>query len=408
MGIYSALYIIESISLFLFFFLTSFCLKQKLQEKMEAQPRELHIFDLGFDILEKIFRTCPAPDRARLRRVCTFFSEVFYHAWGHVKGIRGTIARTHQLSLVRYLFRHAGRYLTHFCLRIDENFVEDVLKSATISERLTVLCLENINYSRDGPLQDHLMKTIFEKNQRLKRIFLRGFRISGSCFGSILFPERIKFLKLVGCHELCGVVMEMFLKSTTNLEEFSTSDCTGISNYNRHILGGLILSGCKIRKLYLDGIGKQFDKHLITQLFRRQQSIQKIHLSNYKLTSANIELLPSLREISLDNVILNSGTLLQHQNKFTQTTLVSLTLVHIDNNFLRVLKNMNNLKTLEFINSSFDITCVGEGSMANLESLYIGECSGVSQLFINDFVQCRRLKNLAYRQCQGIPILLFL
>ena len=69
---------------------------------------------------------------------------------------------------------------------------------------------------------------------------------------------------------------------------------------------------------------------------------------------------------------------------------------------------MNNLKTLQFINSSFDITCVGEGSMANLESLYIGECSGVSQLLINEFVQCRRLKNLAYRQYQGIPILLFL
>ena len=103
-------------------------------------PRKLHILDLGFDNLEKIFRVSKARDRCRLRRVCRDFNEVFPYSWGHVKGIRGSVIQEHHRGLVEYLLRWSGKYIKSMCMNIRESHLSRTLAAGEVCTRLETLC----------------------------------------------------------------------------------------------------------------------------------------------------------------------------------------------------------------------------------------------------------------------------
>ena len=131
-------------------------------------------------------------------------------------------------------------------------------------------------------------------------------------------------------------------------------------------------------------------------------------MSNYVFSYENIKVFPCFLELYLENVKFGIPFITFYRYKFVNLTRLSLFECNIDDNILKLIKLAGNLRHLVFAGCSFEISDGNEGSLKNLEKLYLVDCDGISESFISEIVECKKLLSLAYRGCYGVEIVRFL
>ena len=293
---------------------------------------------------------------------------------------------------------------------MDRTHIPRSLQSASIcTTRLTTLCLENnTRFSRcHGPLFDEELAPLLRNNPGLTRIHIRGFHFSGICFEECRNTSLIKSLRIVSCRCVSPYFFNNFIRLTVNLEEFLMSGCLGESRLSRNALDGLIRNGSDLRRVFLDNGENSFDKHQITQLLIRKRSLNEIHISDYNLTRENINNLPKIRKLSLNNVAFNSSDYFNLRRRFINITSLRLCSVSVNDVVLNVFKFIQGLNTLFLRDCNFDIVSETAEGMINLECLFIESCTGVNEILVREIVKCRKLLKLSFHENYGVSMLGF-
>ena len=387
--------------------------KLKLSAESGIEKRELNILDVKLDNLVRIFRFCSSKDRTRLRVVCKDFFEAFKYSWADTSRIKTRILREKNRVHMRYLLKHAGRYLCSLCLKINSAHVLSILDAVPMCKQLKAICLRNNLDNTDDHIDDDRqyedkIGEIFNNANGIELIYLRSFNLSGACFDRIMKPLCITSLKLVNCSGVNGEIIKKFLQGTQNLERFVVIGSTTWNKFNLCVLEGLLFSNCPLMELHLEGGEDSFNDDLISQLFKQKQKLKKIYLSNYVFSYENIKVFPCFLELYLENVKFGIPFITFYRYKFVNLTRLSLFECNIDDNILKLIKLAGNLRHLVFAGCSFEISDGNEGSLKNLEKLYLVDCDGISESFISEIVECKKLLSLAYRGCYGVEIVRFL
>ena len=279
-------------------------------------------------------------------------------------------------------------------------------------KKLESLCLTKKGRVADDdgydPEYDSKIGEIFKNNCAIKQIFLRNFSLSGSCFEHIINPSLLTSLKLVRCVGLDAVTLKSFLQEASSLLKFAIIDAPSPDWFNFCVIKGLLSSNCPLMELHLEGCESSFDDDMISELFKLKKKLKKMYLSDYVISYENIREFPNFSELALDNVKFNIPFLTFYRNKLVNLAWLSLFNCKITDQILKLIKLACNLRQLDLSGCTFDISDGDkEGSMTNLEKIYVVDCADVCDSFIAEIVKCKKLSSLSYRACNGVDVVRF-